>query len=58
MVYVISDVYGLLDVNVYEILEQGGSIMLELDEELIVYTMLSFIGGIGTGLIIASYIGG
>ena len=58
MVYVISNIYGLLDVNDYEILEQGGSIMLELDEELIVYTMLSFIGGIGTGLIIASYMGG
>ena len=57
MVYVISIVYGLLDVNAYEILEQGGSIMLELDEELIVYTMLSFIGGIGIGLIIASYMG-
>ena len=58
MVYVISNIYGLLDVNDYEILEQGGSIMLELDEELIVYTMLSFIGGIGIGLIIASYMGG
>ena len=58
MVYVISNIYGLLDVNDYEILEQGGSIMLELDEELIVYTILSFIGGIGIGLIIASYMGG
>ena len=57
MVYVISNIYGLLDVNDYEILEQGGSIMLELDEELIVYTVLSFIGGIGIGLIIASYMG-
>ena len=58
MVYVINNVYGVLDVNVYEILEQGGSIMLELDEELIVYTMLSFIGGVGIGLILASYMGG
>lgn len=30
----------------------------ELDEELIVYTLLSFVGGIGIGLIIASYMGG
>ena len=29
-----------------------------LDEELIVYTILSFIGGVGAGLIIASYMGG
>ena len=58
MVYVISDIYGLLDANVYEILEQGGSIMLELDEELIVYTLMSFIGGVGIGLILASYMGG
>jgi hypothetical protein len=28
------------------------------DEELIVYTILSFIGGVGTGLILASYMGG
>jgi hypothetical protein len=32
--------------------------MLELDEELIVYTLLSFIGGVGIGLLIASYMMG
>ena len=28
------------------------------DEELIVYTILSFIGGVGTGMILASYMMG
>jgi hypothetical protein len=28
------------------------------DEELIMYSLLSFIGGVGIGLILASYMGG
>ena len=46
----------MLEDEEFEISIDGDS--TSLDEELIVYTILSFIGGIGTGLIMASYIGG
>ena len=45
----------MLEDEEFEISIDGDS--TSLDEELIVYTILSFIGGIGTGLIIASYMG-